>query len=257
VVAGYSLVVAVADAVFDNLVIFGQSPRGDTFLTIAVATATFAYALITYQLLQANIRQIEEQRRANRQQIEAIERQARVSAESAQDLLTESVRTRRDDHAPAVTVSVIQKRRGHEQHQPTGWQDTSFPRRLDQEDFDEWRAWVFVRFCVRNDGPGIAVIDLRGDIPHGELKWPAEAPEETRRMKAAVLRPGSELEFYWRYEANAGFWWDQARRGWSPPPIPDNPWMLEFPLISYPPSNAVVDYHMLSTPTVDRDLHGC
>jgi hypothetical protein len=243
VVAGYSLVVAIVDAAFDDPIIFGRSPNGDAFLTIAVATATFAYALLTYQILRANLAQIEEQRSASRQQIEAIERQARTSAESAQALLAESIRTRRDDHAPAVTVSIADKSRRTDTPGTKEFPEPDFPKYLMREDFDKWTAWISIYFVIRNDGPGSAVLDISPSIPQGELTWLGDATTEEKRTNTKVLPPDTEVGVQWRYQAGAAFWWDQGRRGWLPPPVSDNPWMQEFPFVTYPPSQIVIDRH--------------
>jgi hypothetical protein len=142
----------------------------------APVAAAVAVAVLTLLLLQAGERQIEalnrqvEEERANREfQVEALNRQiaeeranrefqeneAAKSHEESQRLLVESMKARRDDHAPAATVKLetsrlIALRQGGDEH-------VKFPDHILQVDYRDWRGRVHLRFVVTNHGPGPAV----------------------------------------------------------------------------------------------------
>jgi hypothetical protein len=106
--------------------------RKVALFTGAPIAAAVAVALLTFLLLQAGEKQIEalnrqvDEERANREvQVKALDQQvteeranrefqeaeAAKAHEEAQQLLVESMKARRDDHAPAVTVKLEGARR--------------------------------------------------------------------------------------------------------------------------------------------------
>jgi hypothetical protein len=65
------------------------------------------------------------------------------------------------------------------------------------------------------------------------------------RTRSACLAPGDSVSLAWNHIATLEVWSEQARRGWSPPPVEDNPWMVEFLFRTSPPSHQVIDKHVL------------
>jgi hypothetical protein len=203
--------------------------------------AAVAVAALTYLMLKASEgqigaldRQVAEER-AGRQSQGAEAKQARAMS---QQLLVESIKARLDAHSPSVTVA-LEASRLVVTHDGA---ETPIPEHLRRSEFDGWQARLHLMFVVSNHGPGPAVV-AHSAVPHGELSLYEGGGAEEGRTRTACLAPGMSIKIAWNYRMGLPAWGDQTDRGWLPPPVPSNVWMLDFSFTSRPASGETIDRH--------------
>jgi hypothetical protein len=247
---------------------FGKDYNADPLIALVPVGSTLALSIMTYLMLRASENQVQtlkEQVEGERaalqfQQAEAErsaeqartllreerenrkfqEREAERSAAATKALFEESVKARRDDHAPSVTVRIGRGDVWCQQQQGDGtWRSIDMPD-LFPDQLERWKMTVHISFVVRNDGPGVAVLDLSPSFIWGELQVPDDWGEHEQRVRQGVLTAGSEAVVTWRQVGPGRFWRDQAERGWRPPPVKENPWVLDFTFVTWPPGQQVM-----------------